>query len=413
MNANANLNAGFDVDRLLALAVERAGGLSDFGGGNYRAALDVLFDSLAREANLSAQGISLLHEKIVMQLVNRLIIEDYCKRYPEILAQPIDDPLVIVGLPRTGTTLLQRALAVDPRFYSAAWWETRYPAPLPGQPAQDPAQRIALARGEVEMMIEYIPQILAIHPLDAMQADEEFMLMEHSFMSAMDSYVNVPSYTAWLDRQDQTPVYEYLKKMLQFLQWQKGLRGVPAAPRWILKTPQHLHTLEVLFKVFPRAQVVLTHRDPAHTIPSMASMAHTLWQMYADAPDPITVGRQWSTRMRRAVHHAMSVRDTLPAERFLDIRFEDTVSDPFGVIESVYRFAGIDFTEPVRAAMRAWLMQNRRDRRAAHDYTLEQFGLDEEQLKRDFAPYRARHIEPPAVPCGRESIRSQHSSDRP
>src|SRR5438128_12244195 len=113
--------------------------------------------------------------------------------------------------------------------------------------------------------------------------------------------------------------------MLQFLQWQKQLRGVPAAQRWILKTPQHLHTLELLFKVFPQAKVVLTHRDPAHTIPSMASMAHTLWKMYADEPDPKTVGQQWSTRMRRAVHHTMEVRNTLPADRFLDIRFADTV----------------------------------------------------------------------------------------
>lgn len=381
-----------NVDRVLTQAVERSGGLTDFGGGGYREALDVLFKSLAEEANLSAQGSALLHEKVVMQLVNRLIIEDYCKRYPGILALRIDDPVVIVGLPRTGTTLLQRALAVDPRFYSAAWWETRYPAPLPGQPVADPAPRIALARDEVDMMIQYIPQILAIHPLDAMQADEEFMLMEHSFMSAMDSYVNVPSYTAWLDRQDQTPVYDYLKKMLQFLQWQKLQRGVPAAQRWILKTPQHLHTLELLLKVFPQAKVVLTHRDPAHTIPSMASMAHTLWKMYADAPDAKTVGQQWNTRMRRAVHHTMAVRNTLPADRFLDIRFEDTVTDPFGVIESVYRFAGISFPDQVRDAMRAWLAQNRRDQRAAHDYTLAQFGLGEDQLKQDFAPYRERHI---------------------
>lgn len=394
MSTNAATIPDFNVDRMLALAIERSGGLTDFGDGSYRAALDAMFKALREEANLSMQGKALMHERIVTQLVNRLTIEDYCKRYPEILQQRIDDPVVIVGLPRTGTTLLQRALAVDPRFYSAAWWETRYPAPLPGQTVEDPAQRIALARAEVDAMIRYMPQILAIHPLDAMQADEEFMLMEHSFMSAMDSYANVPSYTAWLDRQDQTPVYDYLKKMLQFLQWQKLQRGVPArhAGRWILKTPQHLHTLELLFKVFPQARVVLTHRDPTQTIPSIASFAHTLWKMYADAPDASVVGQQWSARMGRAVHHVMAVRTALPADRFLDIRFEDTVTDPLGVIESVYRFTGMAFTDEVRAAMRAWLVQNPRDKRAAHDYTLAQFGLGEDQLKRDFAPYRERHI---------------------
>jgi hypothetical protein len=393
MNAATPNQPLLDAARLMALASERAGGLTDFGAGNCREALTVMCESLAAQANLSPQGAAMLHEKLVAQLVNRLVIEDYCKRYPEILALEIDDPVVIVGLPRTGTTLLQRVLATDARFHSAAWWETRYPAPLPGEAAADATKRIALARAEVEQMIHFIPQILAIHPLDAMQPDEEFMLMEHSFMCAMDSYANVPRYTAWLAQQDQTPVYAYLKKVLQFLQWQKAQRGEAPAQRWVLKTPQHLHTLEVLFKVFPRAKVVLTHRDPTSTIPSMASMAHTLWKLYADNPDAREVGRQWSAQMQRAVHHAMEVRATLPADRFLDVRFEDTVADPLRVVEAVYAFAGMTFPAEVRDGMRAWLAQNGREKRAAHDYTLEQFGLSVEQLQRDFAPYRARHIE--------------------
>ncbi|GAB3629955.1 sulfotransferase [Pandoraea terrae] len=392
MNGNPVTFLPADVDRVLARASERAGGLDDFGDGPVREALTVLFASLTNEANLNAQGAAMLDEKIVAQLVNRLVIEDYCRRYPEIKAQTIDDPLVIVGLPRTGTTLLQRTLAVDPRFHSAAWWETRYPAPLPDEAVTDPARRIGLARGEVETMVRFIPQILAIHPLDAMLADEEFMLMEHSFMCAMDSYVNVPSYTAWLDRQDQTPVYQYLKTMLQFLQWQKRQRGVAPAQRWLLKTPQHLHTLELLFRVFPKAKVVLTHRDPVKTIPSMASMAHTLWQMYADAPDAREVGAQWNTRMARAIHHAMDVRAAMPADRFLDVRFEDTVSNPLGVVEAIYRFAGMTLDDAARTAMQSWLAGNGREKRASHDYRLEQYGLSEAQLTRDYAAYRARHV---------------------
>jgi len=392
MNVAAENRAMLDMERLLALASEQAGGLTDFGPGNFREALGVLLDSLAREANLSPQGVQLLHGKLLAQLVNRLVIQDYCRRHPEILEERIDDPLVIVGLPRTGTTLLQRMLATDRRLHSAAWWETRYPAPMPAEDVRDASRRISMATAEVEQMIRFIPDILAIHPLDAMQADEEFMLMEHSFLCAMDSYANVPAYTAWLARQDHTPVYTYLKTMLQFLQWQKRQRGEPAAQRWVLKTPQHLHTLEILFRVFPGAQVVLTHRDPAQTIPSMASMAHTLWKMYADAPDPVTVGRQWSNQMRRAMANAMAARDGLPPERFLDIRFEDTVHDPLGVVQAVYRFAGMSLTEEARAGMWAWMERNPRNQRATHAYTLAQFGLSQEQLERDFAGYRARHV---------------------
>lgn len=380
------------VERLLASAIARTDGLNDFGDDDYRASLQALLDALASEAALSPTGLQLLEERLIGQLVNRLVMEDYLRRYPEIARIEIDDPLVIVGLPRTGTTMLQRTLAVDPRFYSAAWWETRFPAPLAGEALDAPLKRMAQARAEVELMAEVIPQILAIHPLDAMLCDEEFMLMEHSFMCAMDAYVNVPSYTRWLDRQDQRPVYSQLKKMLQFLQWQKQQRGEPAGQRWLLKAPQHLHTLDLLLEQFPGAQVILTHREPAQTIPSMASMAHTLWQMYSDHPDPKAAGAQWNTRMARGIRHTLQVREQHAPERFLDVHFVDTVQQPLQVLEQVYAFANLPFSEQARAAAQAWLAQNSREKRASHDYSLERFGLSQAQMAEDYSEYRARHL---------------------
>lgn len=391
MNAHSLIEE-LSVDNLLTSAIARTNGLSNFGEDNYRESLHSLLDALASEAKLSQSGQYLLQERLVGQLVNRLVIEDYLSRYPEITQIPIDDPLVIVGLPRTGTTMLQRTLAVDPRFYSAAWWETRFPAPLADETLALPAKRIAQAKAEVELMAQVIPQILAIHPLDAMLCDEEFMLMEHSFMCAMDAYVNVPSYTRWLDRQDQRPVYTQLKKMLQFLQWQKIQRGEPAGQRWLLKAPQHLHTLDILLDVFPDAQVILTHREPAQTIPSMASMAHTLWQMYSDNPDPKAAGEQWNNRMARGIRHTMQVREQHAPERFLDINFADTVTQPLHVLEKVYAFAHLPFTEKARADAHVWLSQNSREKRASHDYSLERFGLSEAQMVQDYSEYRARHL---------------------
>ena len=216
--------------------------------------------------------------------------------------------------------------------------------------------------------------------------------MEHSFLCAMDAYVNVPSYTHWLDQQDQRPVYTQLKKMLQFLQWQKGQRGESTGQRWLLKAPQHLHTLHLLLDVFPKAQVILTHREPAQTIPSMASMAHTLWQMYSDNPDPKAAGEQWNTRMARGIRHTMQVRNQHGSERFLDIHFADTVSNPMGELEKVYAFANLPFTDQARADAQAWLSNNSREKRASHDYSLERFGLSETQMQQDYAEYRARHL---------------------
>ena len=383
----------FALDALLAEASARSGGLDDFGPGDFRQGLRVLADALNNEACLSPAGRGLLREKLLGQLVNRLVMEDHLRRHPEILEQPIDDPLVIVGLPRTGTTLLQRTLAVDPQFSKALWWETRYPAPLPGETLEQPQKRIARARDEVAGMIEFLPQLLAIHPLDAEQPDEEFMLMEHSFLCAMDSYVNVPSYTAWLDAQDQTQVYRYLKRTLQFLQWQQARRGIEPGRRWLLKSPQHLHTLELLFEVFPKAQVVLTHREPARTIPSLASFIHTLWLLYSDKADAEAVGEQWNRRMARALRHAMAVRERMPPERFLDVHFEDTVAEPQAVVERIYQFAGLQLTPQTRSAMAQWLQANGREKRAVHHYSPGQFGLSEEILQRDYAEYRTRHIQ--------------------
>lgn len=383
----------FALDALLAEASARAGGIDDFGPGDFRQGLLVLADALNNEASLSAPGRGLLREKLLGQLVNRLVMEDHLRRHPEILDQPIDDPLVIVGLPRTGTTLLQRTLAVDPQFSKAQWWETRYPAPLPGETLEQPLKRIARARDEVAGMIEFLPQLLAIHPLDAEQPDEEFMLMEHSFLCAMDSYVNVPSYTAWLDAQDQTQVYQYLKRTLQFLQWQQARRGIEPGRRWLLKSPQHLHTLELLFEVFPKAQVILTHREPAKTIPSLASFIHTLWLLYSDKVDAEAVGEQWNRRMARALRHAMAVRERMPKERFLDVHFEDTVAEPQAVVDRIYQFAGLELTPQTRSAMGQWLQANGREKRAVHHYSPGQFGLSEAILQRDYAEYRARHIQ--------------------
>src|SRR5262249_35021304 len=159
--------------------------------------------------------------------------------YPEIVQEKIAPPLVIVGLPRTGTTKLHRLLSCDPRFHWMAWWESIYPVPFDNEKLEKPEARIAQARSDVAMMTTAMPKLMAIHPMDADAADEEVMLIENSFLSAFNAYADVPSYMAWLDKQDQRPAYRYLVRMLQFLQWQKRQRSV-IADRWVLKAPHHL-----------------------------------------------------------------------------------------------------------------------------------------------------------------------------
>lgn len=383
--------AALNPDALQAAAIAQAKGLSDFGLPSHREGLEKLCSALNTEANLSEFGHGLLLQKIIEMLVNRLRIEDWFARHPEIADEVIAPPVVIVGLPRTGTTLLQRVLACDQRFYSMPWWESRYPVPFPDEDLKAPNERMQRARGEVKVMVEAMPRLMAIHPMDADQADEEVMFMEHAFRASFNAYANVPSYMAWLHGSDDTPAYEYLKRGLQFLQWQKRQRGI-TGERWILKAPHHLLRMGLLLKLFPGARIIQTHRDPVDTIPSIASFIHTLWSIYGAAPDAAQAGREWSALMADAFQHTMQVRAGNPAP-FFDVQFLDTVKKPFEVVQAIYRFLGMPLTPQAGQAMQAWLAENRRDSRASHDYEPSQFGLSTAQLKQDFSAYRQHYIQ--------------------
>lgn len=383
--------ATLNPDALESAALEQAAGLKNFGDPTYRKGLEVLCNSLNTEANLSDFGRGLLEHKIVEMLVNRLRIEEFFRLHPEIESEKIGAPVVIVGLPRTGTTLLQRVLSCDPNLYSMHWWESRYPVPFPGEDIKNPIERMERARGEVKVMVDAMPKLMAIHPMDADQADEEVMLMEHSFMSSFNAYANVPSYMKWLHNSDETPAYDYLKRILKFLQWQQRQRGITAT-RWVLKAPHHLLRMKLLLKEFPGAQIIQTHRDPVDTIPSIASMIHTLWCIYGSGPDASAAGHEWNDLMARAFHHTMDVRATNNAP-FLDVRFIDTVKKPFEVVAAIYAHTGMTLSDAGKQAMEVWMEKNRRDKREAHEYNPSDFGLSEEQLKRDFADYRKKYVE--------------------
>jgi hypothetical protein len=384
------MQTSLDEASILAEARAKAR-LEDFGDESFRAPLGVLLAALDREAGLLDFGRAAQRSRIVDLLVNRLRAEDEIRRHPEILAEEIAAPIVIVGLPRTGTTLLHRTLAQDPRLYSARWFECRYPAPFPGGTLGAGDPRIAQAKAEVQAMLDGSPALAAIHPLDAMAADEEILLLEHSFLSTVpESAANVPSYGRWLDAHDQTPGYRYLRKLLQLLQWQKRKSG-QQAERWVLKTPHHLGYADVLLDVFPGALIVQTHRDPVESIPSLASMITALWVLVAERVDPKEVARQWNAKMATALRRCLEVRDRHP-DRFVDVWFLDAAKDPVGQARRIYEVAGLSFPADVERRMRDFMATNPREGRPPHQYTLEEFGLTPEGIARDFRAYRERFI---------------------
>jgi hypothetical protein len=382
----------FDVRALLddARAVD---GLSDFGDESYREPLERLLWSLEHEADLNEVGRGVLRQRLVDILSTRLRVEAYFERYPEILEERIVEPLVIVGLPRTGTTMLHRTIAADPRMYAPLWYEVRFPCPaLDWDFTLGGDGRIEEAKAEVAAMVAANPELMAIHPMDATGPDEDIMLLEQSFYSFnMQAFANIPAFDDWIQRQDHAPGYRYFRRLLQFLQWQKKRSGQPGE-RWVLKAPHHLHFMDLVFEVFPDARVVQSHRDPVETIPSLASLIAAVWVIYSDSADPREVGRRWADKFARGMAHTMAVREIMGDERFLDLWFRDTVSQPLGEIRRIYDFLGMELTPQASAEMSRWQDFNRRELRPPHDYTLEQFGFTEEGLKAQFAAYRSRFI---------------------
>jgi hypothetical protein len=376
------------VAAILAEAQRRTG-QGDFGDPAFLEPLERLLHSLREEALLNAAGRAMQFERNVGLLVNRLRTEEHYRRHPEIEAERIERPLVIVGLARTGTTMLHRMLASDPRWLALLWYESRNPAPFPNgeRAAVDP--RITDAEAEVAAMLAGSPDLIAAHPMDAHAPDEEIMLVEHAFTSwNPEAFCRVPGYSAYLETIDLTPGYRYLLRLLRFLQWQKQRRG-ETATRWVLKAPYHLGSLDVLFDVFPDARIVMTHRDPVQTVPSLASLVRTLHVLGSDTVDPLEIGAHWAGKWSRALERAIAARASRE-ERFLDVYYGELVADPMAQVRRIYAHAGLDLTPEAEARMREWAVENERDRRPVHAYTLEEFGYTEADLRRTFSAYWER-----------------------
>ena len=350
--------------------------------------------ALEEEADLNEMGRVTQRERILGLLVARLRTEDYIQRYPEILDERVGPSFSIIGLGRTGPTMLHRMLSSDDRLFSLRWYESRNPAPLPGSENQggvDP--RISDAEAEVEAMLEASPELIAAHPMDAHAPDEEIMLLEHAFMSGNpEAFCNVPRYARRLEDEDALPGYAYLDRLLRFLQWQKKRAG-QQADRWVLKTPHHIGFLDPFFKTFPEAKGVLTHRDPIQTIPSMCSLIHSIRVLNSDHVDEHEIGEQWSSRLARMMDRCMDLHDQFP-ERFLDIQYRDLIADPMVGAQQIYDFVGMEWTTEAEAGMREWAVEHSRDKRPVHSYTLEQYGFTEEGLRKQFARYYERFIDP-------------------
>lgn len=372
------------TDRLMDVAKRRTG-LHDFGDDWFMDPLEALVGFINREAGLQqADGGPV--ERIIAALTDRLKLTQLLKDQPAILDEDIQVAGVIVGLPRTGSTMLHRLLASSPQLTSPYWWETTFPLPLDGEAPGDPTPRQELAKQVVQDLLTAWPDFESIDPIDAMEVAEEIILLDKTFLSTTwDSMMHIPGYGFWQAEQDHERAYRELRVWLQVLQSQSPWRR---GRKWVLKTPHHLlGGLGGLITVFPEATLVMTHRDPAEVLPSYCSMCASMTINASTTYRRETQGAYWTKRFVDGLKHFEAIRAGLPAGKVIDIDYRRTVQDPLGAGKAAMQAMGLAFGPGDEAAMQACVAANAREKRPRHKYSAETFGLTPQGIAADFAFY--------------------------
>lgn len=374
------------ADKLLATAIEETG-LEYFGEPSFREGLERLVTAIREEAKLNPTGEQILGYRLGRLLVNRLKIEDTYRRHPEIDEQRVEQPLFIVGLPRTGTTALGHLLTLDPDIRSLRLWESSNPVPPPEAETQYEDPRIARTEEGLQAMYSAFPEMKALHFQTADSATECQDLLGMAFRTLhFDGMARVPGYTDWALDCDMHPAYDYHRRTLKLLQWRCPPR------QWHLKTPVHLFALDALNAVYPDARFIWTHRHPAEVMGSVCSLIAFMWRMVSDptAGEIVKLGKHQCELWALALQRGIDFRERVGEARFADVRFDELNRDPVGTVERAYDKLGLRLGEEGHAAMSRWAQEHTRGAHGAHEYALEDYGLDAAEVTERFRFYRER-----------------------
>ena len=368
----------------LLRSARRHTGLTDVGVQSILGPLECLVDALEREANLTPFGRLTTRRHLVSLIETALLLQQDRTSSPAVSEQRIVAPVFIVGLPRTGTTLLHNLLAQDPATRTPLTWETMFPAGYPESPSALRRTR-AKAAARLALANRIAPEFQRIHPLGVDRPEECVALMAPGFTSTLfHTLYRVPSYQDWFESDLQTPGFEMHYRTLQQLQFRRGTR------RWVLKGPAHIFSLGAVLRRYPDARLIQTHRDPLRAIPSIASLSTTVRRAFSRQADPGEIGRDCALRFSGALQRFLRRRDSLPPDRIMDVAYAELTSSPLATVERIYDHLGWPFPATARASMRDYLTANPRDARGVHRYSLQAFGLDAAQEAQRFAHYCER-----------------------
>jgi hypothetical protein len=378
--------ADLDPEGLLSASVRQTG-LDDFGDPPCEEALRVLVDSCDREADLNLFGHFAARQHLLDLLTTRLRLRNFWRQTPEIQRQAIREPVFITGMPRSGTTFLHDLFAQDNENRVPRTWEVMFPFPPPVRERFDSDPRIAKAENRLRLLRWIRPSIVKAHPVGARLPQECIAITSYSLRS--DEFLEMfrmPSYEKWLRTQDMRPVYEFHRSFLNHLEWR-----CPAT-RWVLKAPDHVHSLKSLIEVYPDARIVFVHRDPMKVVGSVASLTAILRGTFSRHADPRGLGADEARILAEKAVRMMEFRDSHQHldDRFIDVRYQDIVRDPAGTVRGIYAAFGLALSAQSEARIRAFATETHNKKRPRHIYRLTDFGLDPLPENASFALYRER-----------------------
>lgn len=356
--------------------------LRDFGEPDFEEGLSVLCESVERDAKLLLTGRLAYQQQITNALVTRLLRIEARKRRPEAFRIPLTPPLIVLGLPRSGTTLLHRLLSLAADARSPALWEMQQPLPGPG-----PDERRNQSLREIKRFKKFAPEIDAKHHVDVDEPEEDFFLLDSSFWS-FSFWVMAPvyGYLDWFLKQDPRPGYRVYREHLQLLQ-----AGSPEK-LLTLKAPVHTGYVETLLETVPNAMIVQTHRDPVSVTCSINSLMYTLQSYLTESLDVRRAATANTEIFAHLVERNIEARRRIAPNRILDVRYPDLTADPVATVKRIYIHFGLPFDDAFEARMRAWMAERPRHRFGKHEYAAEDFGMTDAWIAGRFKAYIERFL---------------------
>ncbi len=374
-----------DEEKLIREACQKTG-LSDFGDESFREPLKILCEHSRTGKPMTMLGRKMMHDELLNRLMNKLKIQAEITANPEILHEKIEKPIFVLGLPRTGTTLLHRLLAQDPAHRAPLTWEMSEPSPAPEPDTFACDPRIKKSQKIVKGMEYAIPAVNAIHEIGPNAPEECWHLMANDLYGGGFCVLWDCPLHKWILEQDFTHIYQSHKRQLQLLQWKFPQK------HWVLKWPLHLNYIEDLLRVYPDARIIQTHRDLIKVAPSISSLFTAVRAAVYDDTDPRRVGVEVMDVIAGFVDKG--ARQRCEAEQregsisiFHDVYFTEFVKNPISTIEKIYKIFEMKFTGEARKSMVGHLKERPRHKHGKHAYTLEQFGFTESGLRERFQEY--------------------------